>query len=264
MYKKAYLRTFEQMLKVRTIEKSGAYRWRNAEDVYQWWLFGNEKSEEPVPGQISIILSGAEAILMKNKSEITEGKTYEEWKTEFFNQKYEYEKIKEYGADKMWADGVELNQIHNKILEIARTLGEYGDTLDPEIPEAVAADYMAKADEIKTQAEFAVNAYKRNEDYIYLCKRSSGLSERQKEVSGLREVLGRIKGLREALDKEDFVIMRDYGQEGRFDNLLHKVAERVGKISETQAVPAEKNVTNSPFEGDYEVEGQISIYDLAS
>lgn len=55
-FKAAYLRTFDRMLKERKRDPADGVRWKNAEDVYQWWLYGNQKTEKQIRGQLSLEL----------------------------------------------------------------------------------------------------------------------------------------------------------------------------------------------------------------
>lgn len=51
-YKRAYLRAFGRMLAAR--EKERETQWKDAGEVYDWWLYGNGKQKPQVPGQLSI------------------------------------------------------------------------------------------------------------------------------------------------------------------------------------------------------------------
>lgn len=48
-YKRAYMRAFKKMLKIRELEGKGSAKWEDAEDVFNWWL------EDPtIKGQVTI------------------------------------------------------------------------------------------------------------------------------------------------------------------------------------------------------------------
>lgn len=54
-YQRLYLKTFERMLQERTLHKEENYpRWKSAEEVYDWWIFGSGKKESQVQGQYSL------------------------------------------------------------------------------------------------------------------------------------------------------------------------------------------------------------------
>lgn len=89
-YKRLYLKTFERMLQERTLRQEENYpRWKSAEEVYEWWLFGAGKKESQVQGQYSLefiedepvmesisdfsVLSSAQNELSYDKETIKEG-----------------------------------------------------------------------------------------------------------------------------------------------------------------------------------------------
>lgn len=58
-YRRAYLRAFEQLLKERDINKTdfAGEPWKTPEDIYKWWLYGSEKKEKQIEGQLELDLS---------------------------------------------------------------------------------------------------------------------------------------------------------------------------------------------------------------
>lgn len=58
-YRRAYLRAFEQLLKERDINKAvfAGEPWKTPEDIYNWWLYGSEKKEKQIKGQLELDLS---------------------------------------------------------------------------------------------------------------------------------------------------------------------------------------------------------------
>lgn len=54
-YKAMYLRAFEKMLDARR-ERERESRWRNAEEVMEWWLSDRAKTDDPIDGQIEMDL----------------------------------------------------------------------------------------------------------------------------------------------------------------------------------------------------------------
>lgn len=52
MFKKAYLKAFDRMLSYHKEGTHGSATWKDAEDVYRWWLYGNPPKEIQVTGQI--------------------------------------------------------------------------------------------------------------------------------------------------------------------------------------------------------------------
>jgi phosphoadenosine phosphosulfate reductase len=56
-YKRAYLRAFDKMLAARREKNRGCWKWKNAEDVMEWWFRNREKTDSPIEGQIELDLN---------------------------------------------------------------------------------------------------------------------------------------------------------------------------------------------------------------
>lgn len=58
-YRRAYLRAFEQLLKECDINKANfvGEPWKTPEDIYKWWLYGSEKKEKQIEGQMELDLT---------------------------------------------------------------------------------------------------------------------------------------------------------------------------------------------------------------
>ena len=54
MFEKAYLKAFDRMLSYHKEGTHGSATWKDAEDVYRWWLYGNPPKEIQVTGQIEL------------------------------------------------------------------------------------------------------------------------------------------------------------------------------------------------------------------
>lgn len=53
-FRNAYLKAFDRMLLERNQNRKNSDLWTNADDVMSWWLYGNDTTEEQVPGQLSM------------------------------------------------------------------------------------------------------------------------------------------------------------------------------------------------------------------
>lgn len=158
MYKQAYLNTFKRLLEQRAqSQKEGKkyVQWKTAEDVYNWWLFGGGKKEEQIEGQMDMELYTERGNGMPQK-EIAEikGKSFDTWMQIFRNLSYEWEKVWKYGAvDNMWSDGITLNRIRQEMMQTKQIIDGFGVNDSLAIPEEMPRSYMAKAEEIRKQAE---------------------------------------------------------------------------------------------------------------
>lgn len=261
-YKQAYLRSFERMLKGRTSSKTHNYNdWKTPDEVYYWWLYGNEKEELEVTGQYKMELKTGE----KPKEEhvetpaIIQGKAHEEWVQEFQNLNYKWMKIKEYGdIGQMWADSVPLNEIRMSMIKLKEIILKFGKSFDGVIPPEVPEGFVANSDRIRITSKQAVENYLLSADYQYLKDMESTLIHNQAQVL---ETLGRIQRLVEAIEQDDLVVLREYGIPGLYDRRLEETAQKVRKlISVNTNSMQEAPKHDEPIQNNI----QISIFDLAS
>ena len=184
------------------------------------------------------------------------------WKQEFARLSYEWEKVYSYGdAAGMCTDGVILNRIRRELLEIKKRMDamEYGYslTVPPEVPES----FMACADEIRAQARCAVQEYLAMEEYRYVQVILPKLTPKQKRDSRAMEISGKVMGLADALAEDNLVVLRKYGSPGLLTGLIVETAKKLQDLPIKMAAAPEK-MQAKPQE-DWQVEGQMSIYDLA-
>lgn len=254
-FEAAYLRTFERMLKERERDHDSDNEWKNAQDVYLWWMYGKEKKEEQVKGQLSLKLGTEDRKVVDGKTKV-KGKSLQEWKLLYQQYSGQWQRIHDYGdGDKMWADGITLNQIRRELLNVQEALFSYGE--DVSIPQEVPGNYVAGAERIRKVAAGNLERYLQSEDYRYLCRMEGQLTDAQKKRTQISFALGKVRGLKLASDRDDLVVLREFGTEGQFDRLLADTAERVRKL------PKGKKTGQSECE-DWQVEGQMSIFDLAA
>lgn len=264
--KAAYLKTFDRMLKERELDPGYGVKWKKAEDVYRWWLYGTEKTEEQMSGQLSLDLQPERRNVVNEETKI-EGKSKKEWQSLYQALLYRWQKIYDYGdPDKMWADGISLNLIRRDLMKIKEILLSYGE--ETELPLEIPSGYMANAEVIQKQAVENLEKYLESEDYQYLCDMEPCLRDTQKRRTKIQLVLGCIRNLKQAVENGDYVVMREFGQEGQFDRLLADTATQVKKLpsvkSGVRAKTKRKEKTPSMESENYQVEGQMSIYDLVS
>lgn len=131
---------------------------------------------------------------------------------------------------------------------------------------------MARADHIRNQANDSLKVYTQNPDYQYLCEMEGCLNESQQRKTQIAVALGKIRSLEHAIKQDDLVVMREFGSEERFEQLLSETAARVKgcmlsergrscQKSKTQKI--QRKAEQEP-EADNQIEGQMSIFDLAS
>ena len=122
------------------------------------------------------------------------------------------------GSDPFWSDGCNLNLIRSHILYSKRMITEtmppeqYPEIYYRETPPTVDQDYMARTDEIRRNAKAALERYKSNPDFIYICRRISSLNPKDERMYSLRILINSVTGLEKAIASGDLVTMR------RFEN----------------------------------------------
>jgi len=184
------------------------------------------------------------------------------WEQEFVRLSYEWEKVYAYGdAAGMCTDGVILDRIRKELLEIKKKLDVKGVderwTIPPEVPKS----FMACADEIRAQAQCAVQEYLAMEEYRYMQAVLPKLTPKQKKGTCAMEVSGKVMGLADALAEDNLVVLREYGSPGMLTGLIVETAKKLQSLPLKQAAVPEKRQGNQ--QEDWQVEGQMSIYDLA-
>lgn len=263
-FKKAYMRAFAQMLQERPPKPIQETSWKNADEVYQWWLYGTSKKEQQVSGQLSLNLLQERSV---EDGKIKENEKHR-WMNVYDRQLERWNRAYQYGEpDKMWTDGVTLNNIRFELIQTQAELKKYDILVS--IPKIQPEDYMARADHIRKQANDSLKFYTQNSDYQYLCEMDGCLNECQQRKTQIAVALGKIRNLERAIKQDDLVVMRELGSEERFEQLLSETAARVKSCmlsdrSRSRRPKVQKTLRTSEQEPESQIEGQMSIFDLAS
>ena len=137
------------------------------------------------------------------------------------------------GQDPFWSDGSSMCLIRNHIIYIKEQMEEAGqltDTYYQELPPEVDSDYMARADEIRENANKSLNIYKSHEDYLYLLNTIKFLNKRQIEDTCIRNVTGYCRGLEIYINNNDLVAMRRHEDPERYVKSFSECRKRVENI----------------------------------
>lgn len=174
---------------------------------------------------------------------------------------YAWEKVYTYGdAESMCTDGIILNRYRQEILHVKSHLENLGSKLSYAVPEKMPEEYMAQAETIRTQAQKAAEVYFASDDYRYLMTKISYLNKKQRSETGVTEVYGKVQSLLNAVDEDNLVVMRELGTPGMLWEQIQESAKRVRSIPFKITKTPEKEVIKK--EDDYQIQGQLSIYDL--
>lgn len=174
---------------------------------------------------------------------------------------YAWEKVYTYGdAESMCTDGIILNRYRQEILYVKSHLENLGSELSYAVPEKMPEEYMAQAETIRTQAQKAAEDYFASDDYRYLMTKFSYLNKKQRNETGVTEVYGKVQSLLNAVAEDNLVVMRELGTPGMLWEQIQESVKRVQSIPFKVTKTLEKEVIKK--EDDYQVQGQLSIYDL--
>ena len=174
---------------------------------------------------------------------------------------YAWEKVYTYGdAESMCTDGIILNRYRQEILHVKSHLENLGSELSYAVPEKMPEEYMAQAETIRTQAQKAAEVYFASDDYRYLMTKISYLNKKQRSETGVTEVYGKVQSLLNAVDEDNLVVMCELGTPGMLWEQIQESAKRVRSIPFKITKTPEKEVIKK--EDDYQIQGQLSIYDL--
>ena len=174
---------------------------------------------------------------------------------------YAWEKVYTYGdAESMCTDGIILNRYRQEILHVKSHLENLGSELSYAVPEKMPEEYMAQAETIRTQAQKAAEVYFASDDYRYLMTKISYLNKKQRSETGVTEVYGKVQSLLNAVDEDNLVVMRELVTPGMLWEQIQESAKRVRSIPFKITKTPEKEVIKK--EDDYQIQGQLSIYDL--
>lgn len=137
------------------------------------------------------------------------------------------------GQDPFWSDGCALELVRNHIMHIKRQMEEaeqITDTYYREIPVEVDRTYMARADEIRTNAKKSLDKYKKNGDYLYLLDVIGLLNKRQIEDTCISNVIGYVRGLEQFIKDDDLVSMRRHENPDRYIDSFKGCRKKVNEI----------------------------------
>lgn len=121
-------------------------------------------------------------------------------------------------SDPFWADGVNLNLVHNHIRYYNKIIKECCDELGQdypevycrEIPPKVDRSYIAQKDRIVKDAKTALDKLTSHPSYPELLRLKATLSPQQLEKIFYPAVVGYVTGLRHSIEKNDYITMRRY------------------------------------------------------
>lgn len=137
------------------------------------------------------------------------------------------------GSDPLWSDGCNLSLVRNHIIYIKKQMEEvnkFSELYYKELPPEVDNNYMARVEEIKTNAAISLEIYRSNEDYKYLCKSLNVLTENQIKSICVRNVIGYVTRLEQYITDVDLVAMRRHENPKRYIESFEECRRKIDKI----------------------------------
>jgi hypothetical protein len=149
----------------------------------------------------------------------------------------QWDYLKTYGgSDPFYSDGDNMNLVRNHIFNVKRKIEEnllpeqYPDIYHRETPHETDRSYMARADEIRTNAKKTLELYKADSDYQFLCRHVPRLTEKQKKEASVGYVILYAPGLEDAINKDDLITMRRHEHAENYLDSFRSCAVRIRKM----------------------------------
>lgn len=158
-------------------------------------------------------------------------------------------------------DGFLLNQIRVEMLETVQKLADENGVIPEQyrkqIPEVLAADYMARADEIRSRAGALLEAVRQSADYQKMMQMKTHMNS-LRSISVLKEMNGLMDRLAYAIDCDDLCMMRCLFKPDEIYRQIRLGLEALMKL-EKKTQERQKRLL-----GKDQITGQYSIYDLSA
>lgn len=158
-------------------------------------------------------------------------------------------------------DGFLLNQIRAEMLETVQKLADENGVIPEkyrkQIPEVSAANYMARADEIRSRAGALLEAVRQSADYQKVMQMRPQVNSLA-NISVLKEMNGLMGRLAYAIDCDDLCMMRCLFKPDEIYREIRLGLEALMKL-EKKMQERQKRLL-----GKGQVTGQYSIYDLSA
>lgn len=216
--------------------RHGSATWKDAEDVYRWWLYGNPKKEIQVTGQIEFSIK-RELVNTVEEVEKKKPEPSKEWENFFQKKLYDWKKVYQFGTEEnQTTDGEVLNQIRKELVQIYENYFSDTNACDrykKKIPQVVKEDYMAGEAEILETARRLVKKYMQSLQFQYVLVKRPQIREMDRKKFQVDLLVGRIQKLEICVKKKDVLGMRIFSKEDEMDKMLAEVYQKIKKLPRT-------------------------------
>ncbi|MDD4492828.1 MAG: hypothetical protein PHV32_00515 [Eubacteriales bacterium] len=139
-------------------------------------------------------------------------------------------------SDPTWSDGVNLNLVRNHIIYYKNKLEDscsdnaYPDIYYWDTPPEVNQNYMARTDEIRSNAQKSLGIYRSDPHYLYCKKYALELTAKELKRFPVENVLGYVSGLKDAIAADDLITMRRHEDSNRYLDSFARCESEIRKM----------------------------------
>ena len=150
--------------------------------------------------------------------------------------------------DPTWSDGVNLNLVRNHIIYAKRQIeestpyGAYPDIYYRDTPPEVDQNYMARADEIRSNAQKSLGIYQSDPHYLYCKKYARELTAKELKRFPVKNVLGYVSGLEQAIASGDLITMRRHEDADRYLDSFARCESEIRKMFSERELDPQMNL----------------------
>ena len=162
------------------------------------------------------------------------------------------------GSDPFWEDGCNMNLVRNHIINYKQEIKKQNKTSEicqRETPPKVDNKYMARAEEIRINANRSLKIYKGNRDFEYLTEVSSQLNKYQANETCILNVINYVKGLEKFIEIDSLIDMRRHESSKSYIESFERCRRNVENL-----------IGSRPkiifYENSNQLQGQMSIMDF--
>ena len=155
----------------------------------------------------------------------------------------------QYGcSDPTWSDGVNLNLVRSHIIYAKRQIEEstpdsaYPDIYYRDTPPEVDQNHMARADEIRSNAQKSLEIYQSDPHYLYCKKYARELTKKELKRFLVENVLGYVSGLKDAIAADDLITMRRHEDANRYLDSFARCESEIRKMLSERKLDPQMNL----------------------
>ena len=141
-----------------------------------------------------------------------------------------------------------LNLVRNHIIYYKNKLEEscsdnaYPDIYYRDTPPEVDQNYMARTDEMRSNAQKSLGIYQSDPHYLYCKKHAHELTEKELKRFPVENVLGYVSGLEDAIAADDLITMRRHEDSNRYLDSFERCESEIRKMFSSRELDPQLNL----------------------